>query len=120
VVIERLREAMHELRSQGLGYPGPPPQDELPQKPFGMVPSELTYPPIEKELGLRAGFSDKVHYLNKYSHHLKTEPWLVSELDFCPVAKWSGFRAIRKPDPFVQFSNGPRLDRFGMNKIFFY
>ena len=63
VVIERLREAMHELRSQGLGYPGPPPQDELPQKPFGMIPSELKYPPIEKELGLRTGFSDKV--LNK-------------------------------------------------------
>ena len=60
VVIERLREAMHELRSQGLGYPGPPPQDELPQKPFGMIPSELKYPPIEKELGLRTGFSDKV------------------------------------------------------------
>jgi hypothetical protein len=70
VVIERLREVMHELRSQRLDHPGRSPNDELPQKPFGFIPTSLTEfkpPPIEKELGLRSGFSDKERKYSEYT-----------------------------------------------------
>jgi hypothetical protein len=70
VVIERLREVMHELRSQRMDYPGRPPPEELPQKPFGLVPTSLADfkpPPIEKELGLRSGFTDKERKYSEYT-----------------------------------------------------
>ena len=68
-VIERLRENMHDLRSNRLDHPGRTPPEELPEKPFGLVdfpetteldvdipqdkkPKEWT---IEKEAGLRTG-----------------------------------------------------------------
>ena len=76
-VIEKLRENMHELISNKMIYPGKPPQEELPEKPFGMVddlikhdlldddeellpqekkPKEWT---VHKEAGLRSGtYSD--------------------------------------------------------------
>jgi hypothetical protein len=46
---------------------GRSPNDELPSKPFGMIPDELKYPPIEKELGLRSGFSDKERKFSEYT-----------------------------------------------------
>ena len=70
VVIERLREVMHELRSQRMDHPGKAPIDEIPHKPFGLVPTSLSEhkpPPIEKELGLRSVFTDKER---KYSEYL--------------------------------------------------
>jgi hypothetical protein len=53
-----------------MDYPGRPPPEELPQKPFGLVPTSLAefkLPPIEKELGLRSGFTDKVTDENENS-----------------------------------------------------
>jgi hypothetical protein len=32
-----------------------------------MIPDELKYPPIEKELGLRSGFSDKERKFSEYT-----------------------------------------------------
>ena len=70
--IEKLREHMHRLISDNMIYPGKPPSEELPEKPFGMVddlikhdlvddeellpqdkkPKEWT---VQKEAGLRSG-----------------------------------------------------------------
>ena len=57
VAIEKLREVMHELRSSRLDYAGRPPPEELPQVPFGVVPTEL--PTSSADLGIRSVFSDK-------------------------------------------------------------
>ena len=53
-----------------MDHPGRPPLEELPQKPFGLVPTSLTefqLPPIEKELGLRSGFTEKERKYSEYT-----------------------------------------------------
>ena len=78
-VIKKLRENMHELISNKMIYPGKPPQEELPEKPFGMVddlikhdlldddeellpqekkPKEWT---VQKEAGLRSGTVTQIY-----------------------------------------------------------
>ena len=77
-VIERLRENMHDLRSQRLDHPGRTPPEELPEKPFGLLaefaadianeealdeekrPKEWT---IAKEAGLRTGTNCNGNYV---------------------------------------------------------
>ena len=85
-VIEKLREHMHDLISKNMIYPGKPPQEELPEKPFGMVddlikhdlldddeellpqekkPKEWT---VQKEAGLRSGiFGQNFRQINLFS-----------------------------------------------------
>ncbi len=78
-VIEKLRENMHDLRSQRLDHPGKAPPGELPEKPFGLLneidmsedideekkPKEWT---AAKEAGLRTG---------KTMIHLWSSCWFV-------------------------------------------
>ena len=63
-VIERLRDVMYELRSNRLASPGPQPDDEKPQRPFGMIlPADLAAARARanrpkstlQELGIRYG-----------------------------------------------------------------
>lgn len=66
-VIGKLRENMHDLRSNRLDHPGKPPPEELPERPFGLLidyPEYVTEIPKhqkpkewteEKEAGLRKG-----------------------------------------------------------------
>ena len=58
LVIEKLRDVMHELRSSRLDYAGRPPAEELPQIPFGLVPTTLTSP-SKDALGVRMPLSEK-------------------------------------------------------------
>ncbi|KAG0712358.1 USP6 N-terminal-like protein [Chionoecetes opilio] len=54
-VIESLEKVMDELKKAKLDHPGPPPDHELPQQPFGM----FVEPNIEKETGLRREFTEE-------------------------------------------------------------
>ncbi|XP_050724776.1 uncharacterized protein LOC127002732 isoform X4 [Eriocheir sinensis] len=54
-VIESLEKAMDELKKAKLDHPGPPPDHELPQQPFGM----FIEPTIEKESGIRRDFTEE-------------------------------------------------------------
>ncbi len=54
-VIDKLRDVINELASNRLDSPGRPPADELPQRPFGLLP-RLT---PEAEAGLRTGLTDR-------------------------------------------------------------
>ncbi|XP_045109450.1 TBC domain-containing protein C215.01-like isoform X2 [Portunus trituberculatus] len=54
-VIESLEKAMEELKKVKLDHPGPPPDHELPQQPFGM----FIEPTIEKESGIRREFTEE-------------------------------------------------------------
>ena len=58
IVIEKLRDVMHELRSSRLDYAGRPPAEELPQVPFGLIPTSL-YPIPKESLGVRMPLSEK-------------------------------------------------------------
>lgn len=55
VAVDKLREVISELASNRLDSPGRPPPDELPQRPFGMVP-ELT---AREEAGMRALMTER-------------------------------------------------------------
>ncbi|CAL4137182.1 unnamed protein product, partial [Meganyctiphanes norvegica] len=55
LVIENLEKSMEELRKSKLDQPGPPPDIELPQQPFGM----FVEPTIEKETGVRRNFTEE-------------------------------------------------------------
>jgi len=49
-VVEALKESMAELRSSKLFSPGPTPEEERPQKPFGLfVPQEEEYVPVLRQ-----------------------------------------------------------------------
>ncbi|ROT73903.1 putative USP6 N-terminal-like protein isoform X2 [Penaeus vannamei] len=54
-VIESLEKAMEELKKAKLDHPGAPPDNELPQQPFGM----FIEPSVEKESGIRRGFTEE-------------------------------------------------------------
>ncbi|XP_076041759.1 USP6 N-terminal-like protein [Oratosquilla oratoria] len=54
-VISSLEKSMEELRKAKLDNPGPPPEIELPQQPFGM----FVEPSIEKEIGRRREFTEE-------------------------------------------------------------
>jgi len=73
-VIDRLRDVMYELRSNRLASPGPAPDEEKPQHPFGLEVPQLkdikrlaattattssSASKSKQELGLRTGFSEK-------------------------------------------------------------
>ncbi len=53
--IDNLRELINALASNRMDSPGRPPQEELPQRPFGLLP-ELT---AAEEAGLRTGLTER-------------------------------------------------------------
>ncbi|KAL7636334.1 UNVERIFIED_CONTAM: hypothetical protein RMT77_013093 [Armadillidium vulgare] len=61
-VVESLEKNMDELRKSKLASPGPPPENELPQKPFGLF---VEPPTLEKEVGLRGEPSEEEKRLTK-------------------------------------------------------
>ena len=60
VVIERLRDVMHELRSQRMDSPGRTPADEMPQKPFGIVPTSLSDDDLKNANTTESGVKNSV------------------------------------------------------------
>lgn len=78
VVVEKLRENMHDLRSQRMDHPGRAPSEELPTKPFGLLtiaqedellhkdqkPKEWT---VAKEAGLRTGFTEREREFSQHA-----------------------------------------------------
>lgn len=55
VAIEKLREVISELSSNRLDSPGRPPPEELPTRPFGLIPDLVP----EVEIGLRTGLTEQ-------------------------------------------------------------
>ena len=70
-VVDKLREVINELASNRLDIPGRPSQDELPSKPFGMIPKELTAAESpaknSSKAGLRTGFTQKEREFSQHT-----------------------------------------------------
>ena len=76
VAIDKLREVINELASNRLDHPGRPPPEELPQRPFGLIPV-LT---AEEEAGARTGLTDKEREFSAHTIQRQAENERASQL----------------------------------------